>query len=415
MIPRAAIPVGNREVIAVLQGLFSVSGDADEVRKFENELTKYLGAKKTFAFNSGRTALYVALKALNLKPGAQVLVPAYTCPIVFEVVLRLGLKPVLVDVNRETFNVNHDLILNAVTSKTKALIVVHLFGRPCEMDEIMEIGNQQGLYVIEDAAQALGSEYKNEKVGTLGDLAIFSFGPGKSMTAGEGGALVVNNEGLMESIAEAQAKSDNPSFRWTLHVLKNILAMKTFHTSHLYSLVRDFVDVNLEKDDQSILMNCLNLFQYGNRAELDHTLTLGKMPKCSAKVARIQLKRLDLFNHRRILNAIAITKLLEGANRGFIQLPRMDDHVRNTFIRYPILILGDSRDAFLQWLLKHGIDAEKPYHFLSNLFGILGIKVPNAKALAQTTITIPNHPILKEAEIIHIANAMLYRHKMLED
>lgn len=415
MIPRAAIPVGNREVIAALLGLCSINGDANEVGKFENELTEYLGAKKTFAFNSGRTALYVALKALNLKPETQVLVPAYTCPIVFEVVLRLGLKPVFVDVDLETFNVDPDLILDAVTSKTKALIVVHLFGRPCEMDEIMEIANGQGLYVIEDAAQALGSEYRSEKIGVFGDLAIFSFGPGKSMTAGEGGALVVNNEGLIESIAEAQAKLDDSSFRWTLHVLKNILAMKTFHTGHWYSLVRDFVDANLEKNDQCILKNCLNLFHPGNQVELEHTLTLGKMPKFSAKVARIQLKRLDLFNHRRIMNAIAITKLLEGASSGFVQLPRMHNHVKNTFVRYPILMLKDSREAFLQWLLKQGIDAEKPYHFLSKLFEILRIKVPNAKALAQTTITIPNHPLLIEADIINIAEAISCHQKMLED
>ena len=413
MIPRAAIPVGNREVIAVLQGLFSLGGDTNDVGKFENELTDYLGTKQTFSFNSGRSALYVALKALNLEPGARVLVPAFTCPIVFEVVLRLGLKPVFVDVNLETFNVDPALIPNAVTSKTKALIVVHLFGRPCEMDEIMEIANGRNLYVIENAAQSLGSEYKNEKVGTFGDVAVFSFGPGKSVTAGEGGALTINNEELIESIAEAQAKLDNLGFRWTLHVLRNILAMKLFQSGHLYSFVRDFVDVNLEKNDQSILENCLKLFQC-NGTELNPTLTPGKMPKCSAKVARIQLKRIELFNQRRIVNAIAITQLLEGVHKGFAKLPRIDNRMKNTFIRYPIRIPRNLRNTFYQWLLRRGIDAEKPHHYLTSLFETFRIKVPNAQALAQTTVTIPNHPLLKEVDILNIANVILDYHKMLE-
>ncbi len=405
MIPRAAIPVGNREVIAGLQGLFSVNGDANEVRKFENELTEYLGAEKTFAFNSGRTALYIALKALNLKPGTQILVPAYTCPIVFEVVLRLGLKPVFVDVNLETFNVNPDLIPDAVTSKTKALILVHLFGRPCEMGEIMEIANKQGLYVIEDAAQALGSEYKNEKVGTFGDLAIFSFGLGKSMTAGEGGALVVNNEDLVASIAEAQVKLENPSFRWALHVLRNILAMNFFHGDHLYSLIRDFVDEDLEKTDKTIVRNCLGLFRSEEGRKLKRTLILSRMPKCSAKVARIQLKKVNNFNKKRIMNALALTSFLNTLG-DFLQLPETSSDVKNTFTRFPLRLLRGSRDKLMKGLIRQGVDTEKPYHHLVELLDSLQVKTPNTYTIADSVITVPNHPLLKKSDIPLIVKAL---------
>jgi perosamine synthetase len=187
MIPRTAIPIGNEELFSIL---FPVMRNGnEEIADFEMDLASYLGALKVFAVNSGRTALFSALQALGLKKGENVIVPAYTCAIVFEVILRLGLKPNFVDVDPETYNFDPELIPKAITSGTRAIIPVHLFGAPCEMDQIMEIASKYGLFVVEDVAQALGAEYKGRKLGTFGDLAMFSFGPGKSVMSGEGGGF----------------------------------------------------------------------------------------------------------------------------------------------------------------------------------------------------------------------------------
>ena len=399
MIPRTAIPVGGEEVAALLNGVLV----DEDVGVFQNELAAYLGVKKAFAFNSGRTALYAAIQALNLRSGDEVLVPAYTCAIVFEVILRLGLKPVPVDVHPETHNIDSHSITRALSSKARVLIPVHLFGRPCEMDGIMEIADKHGLYVIENAAQALGAEYKKTKVGTFGDLAIFSFGPGKSMTSGEGGIMAVNNEDFVEKVTDVQAKLRNPDLKWILHVVRNIVAMKVFSNPDLYTFIRDRLEENLNTTDEKISENCKKLLCQERSSNLHPTIKLARMPAFSAKIARIQLKKLDELNQRRIANAMTLTKLLSGI-KDCVQLPKMNDHVKNTFTRYPVKIVKGSRDSLMKRLLDAGIDTEKPYDYLIDLFESFRVKVPNALSLTKSMLTLPNHPLLKPSDILKIAN-----------
>lgn len=406
MIPRTAIPIGNEEIAVVLSRF--LAGEhlvGEQVETFENYLTAYLRVRRTFAFNFGRTALYAAIQALDLKPGEEVVVPAYTCAIVFEVILRLGLKPVLVDVNPQTYNIDPELISKVVTSKTRAVVPVHLFGRPCEMDQIMEIAEKKGLYIVEDAAQALGAEYKKVKVGTFGDLAIFSFGPGKSMTSGEGGAIVANNEDLIENIMDVQAKLTDSNLKWSFHLLKNVIGMRVFSNPYLYALVRGYLEEDLNKTDKKILENCVSLMYQKHNANLYPTIKLAKMPLFSARIARIQLKKLDELNRKRIMNAMALTKLLAGIN-DHVQLPKIDENVKNTFTRYAIKLLKGSRDDVIRGLMKRGVDTEKPYDYLIDLFKSFRVKAPNATAITESTLTIPNHPLLKASDVPRIANAL---------
>lgn len=399
MIPRTAIPIGGEEVAALLN---SVVVD-EAVVLFENDLAGYLNIKKTFAFNSGRTALYVAIQALNLKPGEEIIVPAYTCAIVFEVILRLGLKPVLVDVNPETYNLDSKLIIGALTSRTRVVIPVHLFGRPCEMDQIMEIADKHSLYVIENVAQALGAEYKKIKVGTLGDLAVFSFGPGKSLTSGEGGAIAANNEDLIEKVIDVQAKLREPDLKWILHVVKNIVAMKLFSNPNLYTFIRDHLEENLNTTDKKISENCIKLLCQEHNTNFHPTIKLARMPAFSAKIAGIQLKKLDEINEKRIMNAMTLTELLSGI-KDHVQLPKMNDYVKNTFTRYPVKIVNGSRDDLMKGLLEGRIDTEKPYHYLVDLFESFRVKAPNALSLAKSMLTLPNHPLLRASDILKIAS-----------
>lgn len=406
MIPRTAIPVDMKEVTVLLNtALVRKEVAKEDVAKFEEDLATYLGVEKTFAFNSGRTALYAAIQALDLKSGEEVIVPAYTCAIVFEVVLRLGLKPILVDAEVETYNISPNSIRKSITEKTRAIIPVHLFGCPCDMDQIMEIADEHSLYVIEDVAQALGAEWKKIKTGTFSDLAIFSFGPGKSITSGEGGAVAVNNEELEEKVTKFQAKLADPNFDWALHVLRNVIAMKFFSNPHLYALIRDKIEEKTNKTDEEILENCINLMQQRDPNYLHPTIKLAKMPLGSAKMARLQLKKLDNLNQKRIENAVILTKSLCEINDR-VQLPKINDDIKNTFTRYPVQILEGSRDDVVKGLIEGGVDAEKPYYYLIDLFESLRVKAPNAIAVANSILTIPNHPLLRASDTLKIANTL---------
>jgi dTDP-4-amino-4,6-dideoxygalactose transaminase len=404
MIPRTAIPIGNLEL---LSALFPVVRDNDkEVADFEKDLASYLGAKKVFAVNSGRTALYLALRSLGLKCGENVIVPAYSCAIVFEVILRLGLKPTLVDVDPETYNINCELIPKAITSKTKAIIPVHLFGRPCEMKQIMEIASEYDLFVIEDAAQALGAEYKGMKIGTFGDLAIFSFGPGKSITSGEGGAIIINNTGLINKVVENLSSLPDPNLGWYLRVIKNMVAMKVFSNQSFYGFIRDYLERRLNRTDKQILFNCLRLSNEDSK-NLYPTIKLAKLPSLSAKIARLQLKKVDDLNKKRIRNALILTKLLSKIV-DYVHLPKMNGEVKSTFTRYPIRLLLNlnARDQIKKRLIKKGVDVETPYHYLVDYIRYFNGFYPQTEVACKNIITLPTHPCLTLKDLHKIAIAL---------
>lgn len=406
IIPRTAIPIGNKEVAALSDRLLtSNSGGEEEAEKFEKEFARYMQVKHAYVFNSGRTALYAALKALKLNSEAEVIVPAYTCAIVFEVILRLGLKPVIVDVNPETYNIESELISRAVSPRTKVIIPVHLFGQPCEMDEITETAKKHGLYIIEDVAQALGAEYKKVKVGTLGDLSIFSFGPGKSITSGQGGALAINGKEFKENIEEFHAKLETPDLNWNLMLMRNILAMKMFSKDYLYGAVRGRLEESLVKDDEETVENCINLSSKGESAKVHKTIKLVRMPPVSAAIASMQLKKLDAFNQKRRRNAEELSKML-GGMPDLIQLPRTKGYAESTFTRYTLRLLKKPREALMARLLKKGIDTERPYNYLPDLFNALKIHAPNAEDLSRSALTLPNHPLVRSSDLAKIANTL---------
>ncbi|MEF3254107.1 MAG: DegT/DnrJ/EryC1/StrS family aminotransferase [Deferribacterales bacterium] len=170
------------------------------VAQFEQLVADYLHVKHAVAVSSGTAALHLSLIALGIGPEDEVIVPAYTFPATANVVELVGAKPVLVDVDLETYNLLIDQIEKSITSKTKAIIPVHLFGNPLDMDPIMEIAKEYNLWVIEDAAGALGSAYKGRKCGTIGNLGCFSFHPRKVLTTAEGGMVVTNDDDLAEKV-----------------------------------------------------------------------------------------------------------------------------------------------------------------------------------------------------------------------
>lgn len=177
-----------------------------QVKEFGKELEKYSGAKHVITCANGTDALQIALMALGLKPGDEVIVPAFTYVASAEVIGLLGLTPVMVDVNPDTFNVTAKNIEKAISPRTKAIIPVHLFGQSCDMEPIMELAKKHGLYVIEDNAQAIGSVYTfsdgtKRHTGTIGTIGCTSFFPSKNLGCyGDGGAIFTDDDGLAEKL-----------------------------------------------------------------------------------------------------------------------------------------------------------------------------------------------------------------------
>jgi dTDP-4-amino-4,6-dideoxygalactose transaminase len=172
-----------------------------KVEDFEKDFAKYCGVKYALAVNNGTSALLLALLTLGIKKGNEVITQPNTFVATAEAIVFSGAKPVLVDINPQTYNLDIEKLEKAITKKTKAIIPVHLFGQPADMDPILKLARKYNLFLIEDAAQAQGAEYKGKKVGSLGDIGCFSFYPTKVLGAwGEGGAVVTNNKKLFEKM-----------------------------------------------------------------------------------------------------------------------------------------------------------------------------------------------------------------------
>ena len=190
----------NREIKKVIRSSSFINGPS--VKEFQSNLENYLGVRHVIPCANGTDALQVALMSLNLKKGDEIITTNFSFASTIEVILLLGLKPVVVDIDPKTFNLNTSLIKSKINDKTKAIIPVHLFGQTCDMEEIVEIANKNNLFVIEDNAQALGSKYKfsNSKkqfAGTIGDISTTSFFPSKNLGCyGDGGAIITNSDNL---------------------------------------------------------------------------------------------------------------------------------------------------------------------------------------------------------------------------
>jgi len=194
-VPLTKLPISKRDIKNVNKVLLSgqlVQGK--EVEELENNAGKLLGTNQVIAVTSGTSTMHLALIASGIGPGDEVIVPAFSYIATANVVELVGAKPIFVDIDLDTFNIDVDKIEREITKKTKAIIPVHEFGMPAEMKMILSIAKKYGLVVIEDAACALGARYKNQPVGTFGDFGSFSLHPRKSITSGEGGLLVVKNK-----------------------------------------------------------------------------------------------------------------------------------------------------------------------------------------------------------------------------
>ena len=279
-----------------------LSGSGPYNTQFEEEFAKFIGTKYAVTVNSGTAALHLALEALGIRDGDEVITTPFTFAATSNVIVLQNAKPVFSDIESETFNLDPSKIEKTITPKTKAIMPIHYAGQPAEMDEINEIAQKHNLFVIEDAAPAVGATYKGKKAGTLGDIAGFSFFPDKNMTTGEGGMIVTDNSELAEKC----------------QIMKKNGASKRYY----------------------------NIFMGWNF----------KMPDINAALGISQLKRIESIIKRKIECAGNYNKLLSSIKE--ITTPVVRDYNKSTYMLYSILTESENiREKIRVGLENEGIES----------------------------------------------------------
>ncbi len=188
----------QKEVIKVIKSQMLTLLAGEVVKNFEREFANYIGVKHAIGVNSGTAALHIAIAALEIGPGDEIIVPPFTFIATASSILQNNAIPIFADIDNKSYMLDPDSVKKKITDRTKAIIPVHLSGISADMDPLLDIAADNNLYIIEDACQAHGAKYKGKKVGSIGDLGTFSFYPSKNMTTGEGGMITTNNSKLAE-------------------------------------------------------------------------------------------------------------------------------------------------------------------------------------------------------------------------
>ena len=335
-----------------------ISSAGKYVGEFEERFSEHCGAKYGIACTNGTTALHLAMATLGVAPGDEVIIPTFTMIATANAVTYTGATPVLVDSEFETWNMDVNKIEEKITDITKAIMVMHTYGHPVDMDAVLEIANAHGLYVVEDAAEAHGAEYKGKKIGSLGDVACFSFYGNKIITTGEGGMLVTNNEEIAR-------------------ISRNL-------RDHAFSTERHFWHKYLG-------------FNY-------------RMTNLQAAVGLAQVERFDEMVEIRRRNAQYYNQLLRDIEG--IRTPPEAPWAKNVYWMYSILIeeeFGHTRDEVRQHLAKHGIETRTffiPIHVQPIYFHKYHERFPVAEELCRRGMYLPSASTLTKKDIEYVVDCI---------
>jgi len=333
-----------------------------EVEAFEREIAEYLGVKHAIGVASGTDALLLSLKALRVGPGDGVIVPSFTFFATAGVVTNVGATPVFADIDPQTFNISTESVKEILYHPSspitiRAIIPVHLYGQPADMDEITRLAKEYDLYVIEDAAQAIGAEYRGQKVGTIGHLGCFSFFPTKNLGAyGDGGLVVTNDDELAEKVRMLRVHGSKPKY---------------YH--HLV----------------------------GTNSRLD---------ALQAAILRAKLPHLDEWTVARQRIAARYDELLRDVPG--VEIPFRAPDRTHIFHQYTIRVLSGRRDALQKHLREKGIGTQVYYPLplhLQPCFRHLGYKegdLPESERASREVLSLPMFPELTEEEQDYVVQAV---------
>jgi len=402
-IPRQRIGYYKGEIKEILKCIFTVKLIKGEyIKKFEDEFAKYIRVKHAIAVNSGRLALYLILKSYNFKKGNEIILPAYNYYVIPKIIHLLDLKPIFVDVDETTFTINPSLIESKITSKTKAIILTHVFGQPCDMNKSLSIAKRYNLKIIEDCAHALGSEYDKKKVGSFG-TSIFSFEVTKHINTFGGGMIITNNDALYKKI---KSEINNYSYPATIQISKKIL--KTW----ISVIITNPIIFSIFVYPFMLILNIFNINIGSEKIKLDKI----KISKYKQKFSNIQaliglkqLKKLNASNQKRE----SIEKLYRSILKNNINIQQ---NIRKTKPRYMLFsVKHRNRDKIIKYLLRRGIDTKKDYMInCSNLFGEKE-RGMNAERLFQTVFHLPFYHQLTKKKTLYISKILKLALKKVRD
>lgn len=344
----------EKEVTEVLRSGCYILGPHNKA--LAEDLAEYVGVKHAVTLNSGTDALHLALRALDIGEGDEVITTAFTFVATTEAIGIVGAKPVFVDINPDTFNIDAEKIENAITPKTKAIIPVHLYGQPCDMDVILDIAKKHDLFVIEDCCQAIGAKFKGKMVGSFGDVGCFSFFPTKNLGAmGDGGLLTTNSKLINDRVIALRNHGG---------------AVRYYH---------DEIGVNSRLDE------------------------------IQAAILRVKFKHIDEWNKKRRENAYRYNELF--ADYSDVVTPKEIDDTYSVYHQYTVKI--PNRDEVHQLLQEAGIGAmlyyPVPLH-LQKVHEYLGVgegSLPHTEDNTKIVLSLPMFPELTPEEQKTVADTLI--------
>jgi dTDP-4-amino-4,6-dideoxygalactose transaminase len=360
----------KKEVIDTLESGWLTLGP--KTKKFEEALSAYTGAKYAVALNSGSAALHLSLLALGLKEGDEVITTPFTFASTVHAILHCGAKPVFVDIEPKMFNIDVNQIEEAITKKTKALLPVHYAGHSVEMDKLRQLARKYKLYIVEDAAHAIGAKYKGEMVGTIGDITCFSFHPVKNLTTGDGGAVTTNDKKLAEKIMVMRVNGmDKESWK-----------RNTSTGSWDYAIVSSGLKYH--------------------------------MNDVAASLGIHQLKKLDGFIKIRERVALAYDKELRKIDE--VATPHRSSEIRHAHNLYPILVdtsrLKIDRNQIMERLKEYNIGSivyYRPLHLQPYFSQILGYKWGDfliAEYVFEKLICLPLYHGMRPSDAVFVSKVL---------
>ncbi len=339
---------------AIESGWISSSGKF--IQEFENAFSKYIGAKNGVAASNGSTAIHLALSAMGVKKGDEVILPSLTSISCANAVRFTGAKPVFADAAADYWCVDPEDIKSKITSRTKAIMPVHIYGHPCDMDAIMEMANARQIPVLEDCAEAHGAEYKKKRVGNFGAISCFSFYGNKIITTGEGGMCLTNDDGLAEQMKILRNQGTRPEYR----------------NKYYYDLVG---------------------FNY-------------RLTNIQAGIGVAQLSKIQYLIEQKRRIANEYNKWL-STNSNIVTAPEMP-WAMNVYWYYSILVPKEKRDDTMRVLAENGIES-RPFFYPIHMLPIYKRKgrLKVTERLGFSGINLPSGPKLTAAEIEEISKLIL--------
>jgi dTDP-4-amino-4,6-dideoxygalactose transaminase len=379
---RDLIPEIERSVHDILEKCCFIGGKY--VSDFEDEVGKYIGVRHAVGCGNGTDALALALKACNIKPGDEVITSPFTFFATAEAIASVGAIPVFTDIREDDYNIDPERIEQAISSRTKAILPVHIFGAPCDMDSINEIARRHSLVVIEDDAQAIGSEYKGRKAGTLGNIGCFSFYPTKNLGgAGDGGMVTTDSEELYTAIKAYKEHGAGEAGAKTLEYQEGIT----------YAVDTD------EKATE--LYNPYKYYNYviGYNSRLD---------AIQAAVLMAKLKHLDEYNNKRA----RIAKMYFEGLTSKVRLPKYSNDIKPCWHQF--VILSQHKKELCSYLSDNGVGngtfypvpLHKQKAFTKENSKTAGESLPIAERISAQSVCLPIFPEMTKDQVSYVIDTV---------